>query len=75
MQNQEELPVKPEEYLSKRAGICGRQVMTFREILNRLGSRKRQGQGYARFPDEYLHNELGLVQLRLRRKRLPCAIP
>jgi len=36
---------------------------------------KQQGQGYARFPDDYLHNELGLVQLRLRRQRIPCAIP
>jgi len=34
---------------------------------------KVQGQGYARFPDEYLHEELGLIQLRLCDRNVPWA--
>jgi group II intron reverse transcriptase/maturase len=34
---------------------------------------KVQGRGYARFPDTYLHGELGLVQLRLCDRNVPWA--
>jgi hypothetical protein len=34
---------------------------------------KVQGRGYSRFPDEYLHGELGLVQLRLCERNVPWA--
>jgi len=34
---------------------------------------KVQGWGYSRFPDEYLHEELGLVQLRLRDRNVSWA--
>lgn len=34
---------------------------------------KLQGRGYSRFPDEYLHGELGLVQLRLCERNVPWA--
>ncbi len=34
---------------------------------------KLQGRGIARFPDEYLHKELGLVELRLRDRNVPWA--
>ena len=41
------------------------------ETVNRLrrwlsGKHKKQGLGYTRYPDEYLHKELGLVQLHVR---------
>ena len=42
------LPTTAEEYLASRAGICGGQVMTFREILNRLGLRNRPVEFYLR---------------------------
>ena len=32
-----------------------------------------QGWGYTRFPDEYLHGELGLVQLRVCDRNVPWA--
>jgi len=46
-----------------------------RERLRRWLGRKHKvpGQGYARFPDEYLHDELGLVQLRLSDQNVPWA--
>ncbi len=34
---------------------------------------KLQGQGIARYPDDYLHDELGLVQLRLCDRNVPWA--
>ncbi len=34
---------------------------------------KVQGRGYSRFPDDYLHGELGLVQLRLCDRNVPWA--
>jgi RNA-directed DNA polymerase len=34
---------------------------------------KRQGHGYTRYPDDYLHNELGLIQLRLCDRNVPWA--
>jgi len=34
---------------------------------------KVQGEGTARFPDEYLHQELGLIQLRERTRSFPWA--
>ena len=34
---------------------------------------KVQGRGYARFSDAYLHDELGLVQLRLCDRNVPWA--
>ncbi len=34
---------------------------------------KLQGQGISRYPDEYLHRELGLVELRLRDRNVPWA--
>jgi hypothetical protein len=34
---------------------------------------QRQGQGYSRYPDEYLHEELGLIQLRLCDRNVPWA--
>ena len=34
---------------------------------------KVQGRGYSRFPDGYLHGELGLVQLRLCERNVPWA--
>ena len=34
---------------------------------------KVQGRGYSRFPDTYLHGELGLVQLRLCDRNVPWA--
>ncbi len=34
---------------------------------------KVQGRGYSRFPDECLHGELGLVQLRLCDRNVPWA--
>jgi RNA-directed DNA polymerase len=39
--------------------------------LNR--KHKKQGQGYTRFPDHYLHQTLGLVQLRLSDRNVPWA--
>jgi hypothetical protein len=46
VQNQQKLPVKPEGYLSTGAGICGGQVMTAREILDRLEIRNRPVEFY-----------------------------
>ena len=34
---------------------------------------KLQGDGYTRFPDQYLVQELGLIQLTLRRRTPACA--
>ena len=34
---------------------------------------KLQGRGIARYPDEYLHNKLGLIALRLRDRNVPWA--
>ncbi len=34
---------------------------------------KLQGQGISRYPDDYLHDELGLVRLRLRERNVPWA--
>lgn len=34
---------------------------------------KLQGRGTSRFSNQYLHEELGLVQLRRRRRNFPCA--
>ena len=34
---------------------------------------KRRGQGYTRYPDKYLHKELGLIQLRLCDRNVPWA--
>jgi len=42
------LPTTAEEHLGLQAGICGGQVMTFREILNRLGVRNRPIEFYIR---------------------------
>ena len=46
-----------------------------RERLRRWLCRKhkQRGRGYSRFPDEYLHQELGLVQLRLSDRNVPWA--
>jgi len=46
-----------------------------RQRLRRWLRRKHdvRGWGYSRFPDEYLHDELGLVQLRLRDRNVPWA--
>lgn len=41
VRKRKKLPAEPEEYLAMRAGICGGQVMTVREILSRLGVRNR----------------------------------
>jgi hypothetical protein len=42
------LPITAEEYLAAQAGICGGQVMTFLQILNRLGIRNRPVEFYIR---------------------------
>jgi hypothetical protein len=42
------LPTTAEEYLASQAGICGGQVMTFLELLNRLGVRNRPVEFYLR---------------------------
>lgn len=42
VQGSKTLPRNAEEHLASQAGICGRQVMTFREILDRLGVRQRR---------------------------------
>ncbi|MBP90460.1 MAG: hypothetical protein CMJ64_27765 [Planctomycetaceae bacterium] len=42
------LPSNAEEYLASQAGICGGQVMTFREILDRLDVRNRPVEFYMR---------------------------
>ncbi len=34
---------------------------------------KLQGRGIARYPDEYLHHKLGLIELRLRDRNVPWA--
>lgn len=34
---------------------------------------QQQGWGYTRYPDEYLHGELGLIQLQLRDRNVPWA--
>ena len=46
-----------------------------RERLRRWLGRKRKmpGRGYSRYTDEYLHRELGLIQLRLRDRNVPWA--
>lgn len=46
-----------------------------RERLRRWLRRKHKarGQGYSRFPDEHLHQQLGLVQLRLSDRNVPWA--
>ncbi len=46
-----------------------------RERVRRwLGQKhKVQGRGYSRFPDTYLHGELGLIQLRLCDRNVPWA--
>jgi len=46
-----------------------------RERLRRWLGRKHktQGRGYAHFPDNYLHETLGLTQLRLRDRNVPWA--
>lgn len=46
-----------------------------RERVRKWLSRKHQvpGQGYSRFPDEYLHQTLGLTQLRLSERNVPWA--
>lgn len=46
-----------------------------RERLRRWLCRKHKvtGRGYSRFPDEYLHQTLGLVQLRLRDRNVSWA--
>jgi hypothetical protein len=46
------LPRTAEEYLTARAGICGGQVMTFREILDRLDIRNRPVEFYMRGPSK-----------------------
>jgi len=48
VRDRKKLPTNPEEYLSSRAGICGGQVMTFREILTRLKIRNRPVEFYLR---------------------------
>lgn len=42
------LPSNAEQYLATKAGICGGQVMTFREILDRLHVRNRPVEFYMR---------------------------
>lgn len=46
-----------------------------RQRLRRWLRRKHKlrGWGYSQFPDEYLHDELGLAQLRLRERNVPWA--
>ena len=46
-----------------------------RERLRRWLCRKHKtpGRGYSRFPDAYLHQQLGLVQLRLSDRKVPWA--
>ncbi len=34
---------------------------------------KLQGQGLSRYPDDHLHDELGLVRLLLRKRNVPWA--
>lgn len=54
----------------------------YRRITNHARERLRQwlcrkhkvpGQGYSRFPDKYLHHELGLIQLRVRDRNVSWA--
>lgn len=59
-------PVSP-AYRSVDRHACGR----LRRWLCR--KHKVQGRGYARFPDEYLYQELGLLRLRERTRSLPWA--
>ncbi len=49
-------------------GLCGHRL---RQWV--CAKRKVQGQGTSRFPDEYLHQQLGLIQLPSLTRNLPWA--
>jgi group II intron reverse transcriptase/maturase len=53
--------------------VTGHACRRLRQWLR--SKHKLPGQGISRFPDAYLHDELGLVRLRLRDRNVPWANP